>query len=375
MTGLMVAEPWDIGPGRLPAGSRFPVGWLDEWNDRFPRHPCASAVAASTTPQVADLAQPPGRFGPPFPSAPSETRGPQQCEPHHRPRWLHPALTSSATTERHNEANLARATATVMPQPEPGTAVRRAPTDDSRGARPNATGGQTRAAGHAVVASGHARCYAGEATSSGHSQGGNNNAYCQDNADHLAALGPAPTKRCCSDVCAHLAGHCRCAHELPVLQSRAWWRECRRCRSCREPGRSQCRLVASLPARRLVACRLAAMAQEQRLGAAAQRRSGRPAGAGCLPSVVQSARPRCCEFHLPPGVCARRCRMQHLRRSETDTGGVPGPTLACTRMPRCLPKACCWPAAVNPLSTLDASTSHCQGHRLCPSITLPIHAV
>ena len=30
---LMVAEPWDIGPGGYQLGA-FPAGWL-EWNDRF----------------------------------------------------------------------------------------------------------------------------------------------------------------------------------------------------------------------------------------------------------------------------------------------------------------------------------------------------
>ena len=80
---LMVAEPWDIGPGGYQLGA-FPVGWL-EWNDRFRDVQRSAWLQHHAT--RADLANRLAGSADAF--SPTLARGPQQREPGHRARWLH----------------------------------------------------------------------------------------------------------------------------------------------------------------------------------------------------------------------------------------------------------------------------------------------
>ncbi len=204
---LMVAEPWDIGPGGYQLGN-FPAGWL-EWNDRFRdtqrsfwlcdhEHPGALAqrLAGST-----------------------EAFNPQQRSPNSSVNFVtaHDGfnLTDLVSYEqRHNEANgehnrdghghnLSRNFGVEGPSNDPAIQAQRL---QCKRALLAAT----------VFSLGTPMLLAGDDI--GHSQQGNNNAYCQDNASTWLNWQNAD-----HELSHFVAQLLRTRKERLVLQARAWW--------------------------------------------------------------------------------------------------------------------------------------------------------
>lgn len=166
----LIAEPWDLGPDGYHLG-RFPAGWL-EWNDRFRDtvrafwlgHPCTPGELARRLFGSSDLFQHHGRR--PQASVNLVT--------------AHDGFTLvdlTAYTHKHNEANgehnrdghshnLSANAGVEGPSADPGVQARR-------------QGWQRALLATLFCAQGTPQLLAGDEM--GHSQQGNNNAYCQDN--------------------------------------------------------------------------------------------------------------------------------------------------------------------------------------------------
>ena len=166
----LIAEPWDLGPGGYQLG-QFGPGW-QEWNDRFRDtarafwlgHPCTPGAMACVLLASSDRFQP----------------------PHKRPLDSINLITAhdgytladlTAHTQRHNLANgednrdghghnLSANAGTEGPSTDPATLAQRARW-------------QRALLATLLLAQGTPQLLAGDEL--GHSQHGNNNAYCQDN--------------------------------------------------------------------------------------------------------------------------------------------------------------------------------------------------
>ncbi|MBN2690449.1 MAG: glycogen debranching protein GlgX [Burkholderiaceae bacterium] len=204
---LLVAEPWDLGPGGYRVGG-FPPGWL-EWNDRFRdtqrgfwlQHQNAPSEFATRLAGSSDVFHP-------------ALRG-----PHSSVNFItaHDGFTLRdlvSYAHRHNHAN--------------GEDNR-----DGHGHNLSTNNGVEGPTDHADVLAARARqsrallavlllalgtpmLLAGDEL--GHSQRGNNNAYCQDNA--LSWIDWAQADVALRDF---VRGVLALRRKLPLLQSHAWW--------------------------------------------------------------------------------------------------------------------------------------------------------
>jgi glycogen operon protein len=206
-TKLMVAEPWDIGPGGYQLGN-FPIGWL-EWNDKFRDTQRAFWLCGHEHPGA--LAQ---RL-----AGSTEAFNPQWRSPNSSVNFVtaHDGfnLTDVVSYEqRHNEANgeqnrdghghnLSRNFGVEGQSNDPSIEAQRLQ--------------RKRALLVATVFSlGTPMLLAGDDI--GHSQQGNNNAYCQDNTSTWLNWQTADHEL--NRFVAHLL---RARKERHVLQARAWW--------------------------------------------------------------------------------------------------------------------------------------------------------
>lgn len=204
---LMVAEPWDIGPGGYQLG-RFPAGWL-EWNDKFRDNQRAFWLCQQE--HLGALAQ---RL-----AGSSEAFDPFQRAAHSSVNFVtaHDGFTLTdlvSYNQRHNLANgegnrdghghnLSNNHGVEGPSNEPTILTRRL---QHKRALLAAT----------VLSLGTPMLLAGDDI--GHSQLGNNNAYCQDNASTW--LDWAGADRALSAFVASLLQVRRARH---VLQAHSWW--------------------------------------------------------------------------------------------------------------------------------------------------------
>ena len=204
---LMIAEPWDIGPGGYQLGA-FPPGWL-EWNDRFRDQQRATWLHRSES--LGDLASKMagshGLFG-------------DQRPAHSSVNFVtsHDGFTLMdlvSYTHRHNEANgehnrdghghnLSVNHGVEGPSDDPAVVLARLR--------------QRRALIAALLFSlGTPMLLAGDEI--GHSQGGNNNAYCQDNPTTWLDWGKADLS-----LIDFTANAIALRHELVPLWDAHWWR-------------------------------------------------------------------------------------------------------------------------------------------------------
>ena len=204
---LMIAEPWDIGPNGYQLGS-FPVGWL-EWNDRFRDTQRAFWLHQQGTrgEWAARLAGSSDVFQAPLRPAHSSVNF----------ITAHDGFTLRdlvSYTERHNLAN--------GEGNRDGHAhnfsVNNGVEGDSSDAQVLARRAQQR---RALLASllfslGTPMLLSGDEI--GHSQGGNNNAYCQDNA--ITWLDWQHADR---DLLRFVRTLLKCRREMPLLAARGWW--------------------------------------------------------------------------------------------------------------------------------------------------------
>jgi len=204
---LMIAEPWDIGPGGYQLGA-FPPGWL-EWNDRFRdtqrsfwlhRHSSRGAFANRLA-GSSDVFRHDGRG------------------PHSSVNFItaHDGFTLRdlvSYAQRHNQANgednrdghadnLSTNNGVEGETDTPSVLDRRARQ-------------QRVLLASLVLSLGTPMLLAGDEF--GHSQGGNNNAYCQDNP--TTWLNWARADR---GLCAFVQAALALRRELAVLQSSHWW--------------------------------------------------------------------------------------------------------------------------------------------------------
>ena len=205
---LLIAEPWDIGPGGYRLGG-FPPGWL-EWNDRFRDtqrgfwlHRGATAAASS-------------RIGC---AASSDEFGHDGRAPTASVNFItaHDGFTlrdlvsyTSATT-----SPTAKATATATAHNLSRNFGVEGDTDDAavlHGARP----AQRALLATLLLSQGTPMLLAGDEL--GHSQGGNNNAYCQDN--ETSWIDWAQADHALIDFVARLAALRRAA---APLRRAHWW--------------------------------------------------------------------------------------------------------------------------------------------------------
>ncbi|HCX80481.1 MAG: glycogen debranching enzyme GlgX [Curvibacter sp. RIFCSPHIGHO2_12_FULL_63_18] len=297
----MVAEPWDIGPGGYQLGS-FPPGWL-EWNDRFRDTQRSAWLQHHAT--RADLAQ---RL-----AGSAESFAPARRAPHSSVNLItaHDGFTLTdlvSYAQRHNEAN--------------GENNR-----DGHGHNLSVNNGVEGASGDPDVLARRLRqkrvllasllwslgtpmLLAGDEF--GQSQGGNNNAYCQDNATTWLHWEQADTT-----LTAFVAHAIALRAELPLLQSGAWWRGMDAMGSARGPisqwwgpqGQTLAHTDWHHPQDNALMLQLSSGAQ-----------AAQPAP-GCL--LLLNPRPHTLEFVLPappPGT-------QWLQRLETDGGNIHPQTL------------------------------------------------
>lgn len=204
----MVAEPWDIGPGGYQLGC-FPPGWL-EWNDRFRDTQRSAWLQHHAT--RADLAH---RL-----AGSAESFAPARRAAHSSVNLItaHDGFTLMdlvSYAQRHNEANGENNRDGHGHNLSVNNGVE-GPTGDSEVLARRLR--QRRVLLASLLWSlGTPMLLAGDEF--GQSQGGNNNAYCQDNA--TTWLDWARADRGLMDFVAHAIA---LRVELPLLQSRAWWR-------------------------------------------------------------------------------------------------------------------------------------------------------
>ncbi len=206
---VLIAEPWDLGPGGYHVGG-FPPPWL-EWNDRFrdtqrgfwlrhlgTRGEFATRLAGS-----------------------SDAFSPQRREPTSSVNFItaHDGFTLRdlvSYAQRHNQANGEDNRDGNAHNLSINNGVE-GPSDraDVRAARAR----QSRALLAVLVLSlGTPMLLAGDEV--GHTQRGNNNAYCQDNP--VSWIDWSHADWSLHDFVRALLA---LRHQLPVLQSRQWWRD------------------------------------------------------------------------------------------------------------------------------------------------------
>lgn len=204
----MVAEPWDIGPGGYQLGG-FPPGWL-EWNDRFRDTQRSAWLQHHAT--RADLAHRLAGSAESFAPARRAAQSSVNLVTAHDGFTL---MDLVSYTQRHNEANGENNRDGHGHNLSVNNGVE-GPTGDSEVLARRLR--QRRVLLASLLWSlGTPMLLAGDEF--GQSQGGNNNAYCQDNA--TTWLDWARADRGLMDFVAHAIA---LRVELPLLQSRAWWR-------------------------------------------------------------------------------------------------------------------------------------------------------
>jgi glycogen debranching enzyme len=204
---LMVAEPWDIGNGGYQLGA-FPPGWL-EWNDRFRDTQRGAWLGGSV-----DRAEFANRL-----AGSSDDFLPARRSAHSSVNFVtahdgFALLDLVSYNHRHNEANgehnrdghghnLSVNNGIEGPSNDPQVVVQRAR--------------QQRVLLASLLWSlGTPMLLAGDEM--GHTQQGNNNAYCQDNPTTWLHWDQADT-----DLINFVARVIALRNELPVLQAGAWW--------------------------------------------------------------------------------------------------------------------------------------------------------
>jgi len=206
-TKLMVAEPWDIGPGGYQLGA-FPSGWL-EWNDKFRDTQRAVWLRGQET--LGALAH--------HLAGSTESFAPQRRAPHSSVNFVtaHDGFTLADLVrynQRHNEANGEHNRDGHSHNLSNNCGVE-GPSSDAAVNAQRLQHQRTLLAA-TVLSLGTPMLLAGDDI--GHSQHGNNNAYCQDNATTWLNWQEA-------DYALHTfaAALLRARQQRQALQSRAWW--------------------------------------------------------------------------------------------------------------------------------------------------------
>ncbi len=204
---LLIAEPWDIGPGGYQLGG-FPAGWL-EWNDRFRdtqrrfwlHHQGGRGEFAMRIAGSSDVFQQAGR----------DARSSVNYITSHDGFTLRDLLSYA---RRHNEANGEGNRDGHAAELSVNNGV------EGDGADASVSQGRARQArallASAMLALGTPMLRAGDEF--GHTQGGNNNAYCQDNAVSWLDWAAAD-QALCDDVAAWIA----LRKSSPLLRASRWW--------------------------------------------------------------------------------------------------------------------------------------------------------
>lgn len=204
---LLIAEPWDLGPGGYRVGG-FPPGWL-EWNDRFRDTQRGFWLPHQTAPSefATRLAGSSDVFHPLLRSAHSSVN----FITAHDGFTLRDLVSYS---HRHNQANgednrdghghnLSTNNGVEGPTDHPDVLAARA-----RQSRALLT--------VLLLALGTPMLLAGDEL--GHTQRGNNNAYCQDNP-----ISWIDWERADLALCDFVRDVLALRRDVPALQSRAWW--------------------------------------------------------------------------------------------------------------------------------------------------------
>ncbi len=205
---LMVAEPWDMGPGGYQLGA-FPQGWL-EWNDRF-RDAQRSAWLQHSAPRGA-LAQRVAGSADAFRPARRAAHSSVNLVTAHDGFNLMDVV---SYCHRHNDANGEHNRDGHGHNLSVNHGVE-GPSQDARVVQARTRHRRTLLAA-TLFSLGTPMLLAGDEL--GHSQGGNNNAYCQDNATTWLRWDAAD-----HDLRSFVARAIALRHALPVLQAAAWWR-------------------------------------------------------------------------------------------------------------------------------------------------------
>ena len=165
----LIAEPWDLGEGGYQVGN-FPVGWA-EWNDRY-RDTVRSYWKGDGGVSESGISH----YGFERSLCAQRTTALCQREFHHRPRRLH--FAGSGQLQRKAQRSQ-RGKESRREQQQPQLELRRGGSNRRSGHSGSARQAETKSAGHVAALAGDPMIYAGDAI--GHTQNGNNNAYCQDN--------------------------------------------------------------------------------------------------------------------------------------------------------------------------------------------------
>lgn len=206
---LLIVEPWDIGPDGYQLGA-FPPGWL-EWNDRFRDTQRAFWLHHRGT--RGELARRLAGSGDVFKPTLRSAHSSVNFITAHDGFTLHDLVSYA---ERHNEAN--------GEGNRDGQAHNLSTNNGIEGATEHADilgqrAQQRRALlGVLLLSLGTPMLLAGDEL--GHSQAGNNNAYCQDNATSWLDWG-----RRDAGLCEFVGSVLRLRRDVRWLQSRDWWRE------------------------------------------------------------------------------------------------------------------------------------------------------
>ncbi len=204
---LMVAEPWDLGPGGYQLGA-FPAGWL-EWNDRFRDTQRGFWLTRQDTPGVLATRL----------AGSSDAFNPARRGAHSSVNFItaHDGFTLRdlvSYDHRHNQAN--------GEDNRDGHGHNLSVNNGVEGEtdRPDVLAARTRQSrallGALLLSLGTPMLLAGDDI--GHSQRGNNNAYCQDNAiSWLNWMQPD------LDLRDFVRSVLALRRDCPVLQSRGWW--------------------------------------------------------------------------------------------------------------------------------------------------------
>ncbi len=202
---LMIAEPWDVGPGGYQLG-KFPAGWL-EWNDLFRDaqrsvwlhgHGTPGRWAQALAGSSAVFAERPAHSSVNFVAAHDGFTLQDLVSYQHK----HNQANGENNRDGHNH-NLSHNHGVEGPSDDPLVRQRR------------------RASQRALLAStllslGTPMLLAGDEL--GHSQQGNNNAYCQDNP-----ISWIDWSQVDDALTAFVTGVLKLRHACPVLQAHCWW--------------------------------------------------------------------------------------------------------------------------------------------------------
>ncbi|MEJ7137152.1 glycogen debranching protein GlgX [Amphibiibacter pelophylacis] len=202
---LMIAEPWDIGPGGYQLGA-FPSGWL-EWNDRFRDVMRAFWLHGATSAGLWACRL----------AGSSDVFGARSASSSVNFITAHDGFTLRdlvSYSQRHNEANgehnrdghgdnLSVNNGTEGPSDDPAVNAARARQ-------------QRVLLATLLLGLGTPMLLSGDEI--GHSQRGNNNAYCQDNATTWLDWAHADT-----GLLEHIAALLALRRRLPALHSPRWW--------------------------------------------------------------------------------------------------------------------------------------------------------